>query len=599
VRHIETAALLQLLPPPQAECAAVERAWEELGAPETLGDLLREFDTVKNADPADPRCRSLVAPVDVTLTLPWEKREISIRTYPWFCRLLRSSIGMTDFADRLGVVESAESDSSAPAHGFSAHTPVSELFSVLTADVARHGTLLPQLFSDAVHLAPFFQRLCRLRREPAAGSQLVVLLDQAEELFTRFVDRRGRVEGPDWQKKWKLFEELEEVLSESPGTSFVALPVRFVISLRSEYFVQLDGLRAAAWANSNSVYHLNLLTKDQATTALREPARLFGYDYTDDCARTVIDELAMEGRFVEPSHLQIVCEHLWAKKGKALAAKAQRSVPASGGVLGSDELESPRQIVRGYFLAYLDTLGHHDRLDTLEMLEQLVTRSGTRNILNREDLIRAPFRDEQRRARLLAGLVERRLVREEGRLGGRFVEITHEFLVDFILDAVKELPADVEHARLRWALDSLSRTAELERVPRAAPPLAVSQLLAVTDNRSRVVQDRWLREVMLRSTLLLLHQLPEHRRAEVLKVWVEALAHEPPWEPTREEALARIETDSTPVTLPELRAIAAHSGPPLTVTQLRAVLRSELTLATRAERDRIVRWLTEFKSNES
>jgi Novel STAND NTPase 1 len=597
VRQIQTASLLQLLPPPQAECAAIERAWDDLGAPETLGAMLLEFDHIRKTDPADPRCRSLVAPVDVVLSLPWEVHDVSLKTYPWFCRLLRSAVGMAEFAARLSVAESLDGETSPPAASFSLDTPVSELFDVLTADVARHGNLLPQLFSSDVRLTEFFQQIFAVRRESSLGSQLVVLFDQAEELFTRFVDRAGRAEGPDWRKKWELFEQLEELLGGSPDTAFSSIPVRFVVSLRSEYFVQLDGLRAAAWANSHSVYHLNLLTKDQAKAALREPARLFGYDYTDDCAQQLIDELAMEGRFVEPSHLQIVCEHLWAKKGQALAEVAHR-FGSAGGMLGKDDLESPRDIVRSYFQTYLDTLVRADRLDTLEMLEQLVTRSGTRNILNREDLVRAPFRDQERRARLLAGLAERRLVREEGRLGGRFVEITHEFLVDFILDAVKELPADVEHARLRWALDSLSRTAEMVRVPRAAPPLAISQLLAINDNRAEIVQNWWLREVMLRSTLLALHQLPEYRRDEVLKVWVGALANDAPWEPTRDEALARIETDSTGLTIAELRAIFTEPGPTLSITQLRAVLRSELALATGAERDRIVHWTTELMNHE-
>ncbi len=83
---------------------------------------------------------------------------------------------------------------------------------------------------------------------------LVVLLDQFEEIFTRFVDlgplSQTRQAGPpDWQlKKYRLFAELRELYLPAPGAAAGRdlLPIRFVISMRSEYIAQLDPIRAFA-----------------------------------------------------------------------------------------------------------------------------------------------------------------------------------------------------------------------------------------------------------------------------------------------------------------------------------------------------------------
>src|SRR5262249_26962144 len=125
------------------------------------------------------------------------------------------------------------------------------------------------------------------------------------------------------------FQELERVLHWLTGSPLAlgepsvsntdSLPsIRFVISLRDEYLAQL--IPAAFLSGvERTVFHLQLLDTKNAQLAIKSPAQLFGYRYAEDCYRQLIQELTKEEQFVEPAHIQIVCEKLWNARGRELA----------------------------------------------------------------------------------------------------------------------------------------------------------------------------------------------------------------------------------------------------------------------------------------
>ena len=162
-------------------------------------------------------------------------------------------------------------------------------------------------------------------------------------------------------------------------------------------------------------------------------------------------------------------------------------------------LQGAQGIMRAFLQDFLDSLDEADRLEALELLEPLITGSGTRNIVERDGLVTAPFRPRRRREELLGKLVGRTIVRVETRLGGHFVEITHEFLIPPIRDAMqKELYADVNFTRCRLALRTLGRLQERHDPREAEKSMTRTDFQLLGAYRDRIAWNAWGIEVMLR-----------------------------------------------------------------------------------------------------
>jgi hypothetical protein len=622
LRAVQIATVLHLLPPPEAERIALAQAWEQLDAPETIGELLRRHDSPGRSGGLDDRApgdrelrrehralrRRLSAPVAIRMRTPWTDEANDVVTTPWFCRLLRSTITVEHFAAHLQALSKIAGRALGADAQVTADTTVRSIFQTLTELWGSYPDALHAAFSGDRDLRAFFSNLLHLYgTRPDFG--IVILFDQAEELFTRFVDQRSRgIPGPSWRLKWEFFEQLERLLGApvAPDPKDGPLPVRFVISLRSEFLAQLDPIRSFAWDLDSCSYHLGLLSKRDAKTAITSPADIFGYGYTKECYETIVNELAREERFVEPAHIQIVCEKLWNTQGSALLTGSHATAEgpldedhdttADGPLLGLGALTGlggTQTILQSYFFEFLDSRPEY-RLDTLELLEPLVTFSGTRNVVSRAELAEVRFRNAAHRDLLLQRLIRHGIVREERRLGGLFIEITHEFLVDPILASLKDLSSNADHARFRWALGTLGQLAQTGQDPHVIAPLRIGEFLALHDNRAKFEVDDWVRELMLRTALSVRDALPALRQPdEILRIWTRSLAHvhEPP--PSIAAVAAALARDRL-LTLGELEVLNEHrqhqSLGRLGFEQLRTIVRSHLLTSTDAERERVVYW---------
>ena len=174
-------------------------------------------------------------------------------------------------------------------------------------------------------------------------------------------------------------------------------------------------------------------------------------DYSEECYQNILEVLVREDRFVEPAPLQIVCERLWRERAKApdpVLGDGVRVIPLSSLPEGGT-----RRILDSFFDEVLAAFeSSPDRAKALEMLGPLVTADGTRNIVARDSLVKVPFRNAKKRLELLNVLAQVRVVRIEQRLGGQFVEISHEFLISSILAKIREvLDSDPEY----WTIQTL------------------------------------------------------------------------------------------------------------------------------------------------
>jgi hypothetical protein len=615
IESIRATTLQYLLPHPEAERFSVERAWRALardGDDLTLDELLNRYDGLKIRD---GRRRALVAPVELhLLEATSSSGPGAIDTY--FCRLLRSCVEMEVLAEHLAAVQQGDHMYHPPRAAIGGATKASELIAMLAEKQfsSAYNRLLNELKVPGRDLLVFFKHIIETYGRRRTRFAIALILDQFEELFTRFVDPGVTAsecigELPDWRLRWELFEQLEQLheahvtepaTGEKGGEVKQPLPLRCVVSMRDEYIAQMDPLRRLSRSLSEGSYHLKLLEKEQAKTAIEEPAAIFGYTYEPSCFDRIIGQLTKEDRFVEPAHLQLVCEKLWTEKGRELA-----SINAEGRGVGRfpmirrevlQSLGETRGILKSFFKDFLGELDNNERLEVLEMLEPLVTASGTRNIMERDRIVNAPFRDRSRRQALLNKLVNHTIVRTEQRLGGYFVEITHEFLIGPILEAIRDaLSNDPEYSRYRLALRTLERLqgtsiAGTERL------LTPSEFLILHAHRETIHWDGWSAQLMLRMALAL------DVSSEVLSHWVNTF--EIYGKPVTlsdvlnlDEGAARGEEREL-LSLAEMRLVNAEDCETLKLSarQTRLIFRSELFWAVDDEREEISVWTERMKS---
>lgn len=608
IESIRATTLQYVVPNPAAEVFAIERAANAL-APDmpdlTFGKLLQLYDQLEIKNPLR---RTLVKKLEVfdPTAIPGAQRNL---VDPYFARLLRSTIEIEAFGEHIAAVQRAAHTNGEPHAEISEDTKISDVVAQLKGEefLSSYNKLLNELNVPGRDLGVFFEHLVETYGRRRTRFGIVLLLDQFEEVFTRFVDLGVTAsdyvgELPDWRLRWELFDQLDRLCADEPAFlsqrpdlgALQSLPIRYVISMRDEYIAQMDPLRRFASGSTDSAYHLNLLEKTQARLAIQEPAEIFGYTYAPECFELIIKQLTKEDRFVEPAHLQLVCDKLWNEKGYELAATTHgadsngSSLPIQKEVFES--LGETKGILKSFFTDFLQRLDRDTRLETLDILEPLVTTSGTRNIIERNRLVNVPFRDTQKRSEILNSLVNNTIIRTEPRLGGYFVEITHEFLIAPILEAISlTVSTDPDYNRFRLALRALERVYESSMVANTAP-LSLQEFLALNRHQDTVRWDRLSTEAMLRCSI------SYGVDRDILKIWLKRFGEFSP------------ETDASSIydsirntlrqgkrellSLAELRELNQNKNcsDDLLPEEIELIWRSELAFGTDADREDIKYW---------
>jgi hypothetical protein len=534
------------------------------------------------------------------------------RVTPYVCRLLRSSLDLQtrrrpSGGDRHGLWHRCRKRGSRSAAIRACGTCCRPCR--VRACRAAYATTLDYLDLPVRELRPFIENLLRIYGSARPGFCLVLLFDQFEELFTRFVDPGSlhvahSHEMPDWRLRLEFIDELRTLCREPPADGRAA-PRQPPLGAAGA-LPDLDAQRVHRPVASHprvrcrsidrSAYQLELLTRLSARQAIEEPAVLYGYTYEEECFNQILADLLKEERYIEPAHLSLVCEKLWLESGRDLvrqhAAAAAGELPTVPLATYAERLHGAKGILRDFLQDFLVALADDDeRREALELIEPLITGSGTRNIVERRQLIHVPFRDATRRTELLDKLVNRTLVRIEPRLGGQFIEITHEFLIQAVQEALqKYLYGNVEYQQFRVALRAL---AESQRDPAASATDSVinrAEFGVLDRNRQRVQWNGWAVDQMLRAWLC--HGTGSEQRA-TLGYWLNAASGLAAVADlgTIRERLAGCGAGQAFLSRPELQQINANRDrQSFTPSERRAILRSELLRATAEEHADVRYW---------
>jgi hypothetical protein len=253
-----------------------------------------------------------------------------------------------------------------------------------------------------------------------------------------------------------MFDQFEEFLVATPNGAarqpFIAdlancyedptLPVRFLLSVRGDFFTDLADFQPHIPTIFHNEYRLEAMHRDDAQHAIQHPLTFIHppCHYAPDLLDTLLHDLARSG--IELPHLQIVCTRLY----EALHPGETEITLHHYQTLGNAE-----HILGTYLRRAVEQFGQMAPLARAVLLE-LVSTEHTRQMLPhttlRDHLIQRS--DLHQLDQVLTALVTARLVQREARDGIIHYELAHDYLVQEIRAWVT--PADLAARRAREAL---------------------------------------------------------------------------------------------------------------------------------------------------
>ena len=170
--------------------------------------------------------------------------------------------------------------------------------------------------------------------EDAPDKPQVLVIDQFEELFKfnpglfeSYKNLFGFIKNNWYQQKKGFFNQVTEALKENPS-------LRIVLVIREDFLAQLDPFSRFVPEMLKPRYRLERLTKSSALAAIKGPLKSLYSSYygkktgeLDGEVNLIVEELLkmrvetqdknngnLIGEFVEPIHLQVVCERWWRER---------------------------------------------------------------------------------------------------------------------------------------------------------------------------------------------------------------------------------------------------------------------------------------------
>ncbi|MFO0592473.1 MAG: AAA family ATPase [Polyangiaceae bacterium] len=265
------------------------------------------------------------------------------------------------------------------------------------------------------------------------GRRLVIVVDQAEELFTLSAD----------EEKRELFGRALARLGASPDSAS-----RVVLSVREDFFGRLATIPSLRGLYSRTVEVVTTPDREALARTLYLPAKHFGYAFEDEAlVWAMVDAVASEPAAL--ALLQFCADRLWEVRDRTWKRLSWEAYRALGGVEGALAAHADRTLA--------EMSGTAERTARNLML-RLVTAERTRSTATRTELLESAA-DRDAASVVLDRLISARLltVREADDGKDAHVEIVHEALIRHWGKLSSWLAEDVEGQRLLHAMRQAAR----------------------------------------------------------------------------------------------------------------------------------------------
>ena len=261
-------------------------------------------------------------------------------------------------------------------------------------------------------------------RDPKPWPRMLII-DQFEEFFSTNVEA--------WHKREEFLRQLAQAMEDDPFL-WVLLVMRedFIAALDPYAYLLPKGLRAR--------YYMERLSHDAAVKAIRSPVENLR-PYAPGVAEKLAEDLSRvkvqkpdgttgtePGQYIEPVQLQVVCYSLW------------ENLPLEGSEITEKDLlqvgDVNQSLARYYDQRVSDVArakGVQERLIRDWFKQKLIAAGGIRNLVLQERETPPGGLDDE-----VIQALQSDLVRAEKRGGATWYELTHDRLVEPILDSNKK-----------------------------------------------------------------------------------------------------------------------------------------------------------------
>jgi hypothetical protein len=268
------------------------------------------------------------------------------------------------------------------------------------------------------------QALDELDGEPERKrKRQLLILDQFEEILT--------LDPTDKDGQREFFDEVGQALEDTHRWALFAM--------REDYLGGLDPYLLYVPGQFRSTFRLDLLGSEAAFNAIKEPARSRKVEFEDDAVNALVDNLRKvrvelpDGEldlraapYVQPVLVQVVCDHLWRTLSDSLGENFEKISLNDIGNYGPLDTALSRyyeKVVR-------------DAADGDEYVERVI-RDWVEEKLLTEQGYRGQTRsmpDLPNGEKVVSRLEQRYLVRADPRPGGTTWELSHDRLIDPVLE---------------------------------------------------------------------------------------------------------------------------------------------------------------------
>jgi uncharacterized Tic20 family protein len=277
----------------------------------------------------------------------------------------------------------------------------------------------------------------------------VMIFDQFEELFTAYPER--------YQERQEFFEQVDKVLRHDTL-------LRVVFAMREDFIAELDPYVQILPEKLQTRYRLLRLNEEAARIAIEKPLEkvnlsksikyVFDLEATDKIVENLRTINVMEAGnerqivvpYIEPVHLQVICQSLWRKLessfAKRIKAGAREVRVTINDVVEFGNLgEALREFYDDSIQIGINAIDQDKRQATTERIElklrkwfdeALITSEGTRSIIFGNEIDRSvsgiPIL-------VIRELEKQRLIRAELRSGKIWYELSHDRFIKPIKDS--------------------------------------------------------------------------------------------------------------------------------------------------------------------
>lgn len=281
-------------------------------------------------------------------------------------------------------------------------------------------------------LAEYLRRKKHKLNKNNRPSPRVIIFDQFEELFTFYPEH--------WKKREEFFRQVTEALEEDPL-------LRILFAIREDFLANFDPYANLLPECLRTRYRMECLRHEAACLAVEGPLRETERSFDKEASSNLVNQLLKirvkgangeiietAGEYIEPVQLQVVCRNLWQKLPQDITVIKAEHVEEFG-----DIETALREFYETSIRKTIDLIGIKEKDIRNWFGMQVITPAGTRGTV---------FRGKTHTGTLsntaINILEDQHIIRAEIRAGARWYELTHDRLIQPILESNKDWYQDYQ-----------------------------------------------------------------------------------------------------------------------------------------------------------